>query len=504
MVFSSTVFLFLFLPLVVLIYYNPFVKSRRFRNYFLLLASLGFYAWGEPVFVWLMVLSIVVGWYIGLRIERADTAAGKRRALTIGVVFHVGLLFVFKYLTFVASQLGLLLHHDFSVISITLPIGISFFTFQLLSYLFDIYYGKARAQRSVLAVGLYIALFPQLIAGPIVRYDLIAEQIAHRRENMTDFAAGMMRFIYGLGKKVLIANYVAQVADDIFDSGVPLSTATAWLGVLAYTLQIYFDFSGYSDMAIGLGRMFGFRFAENFNYPYISRSATEFWRRWHISLGSWFRDYVYIPLGGNRVSKLRWIGNLFVVWALTGIWHGANWTFLCWGLFYFVLLLVEKLTHFPEKLGPLAHAYALLAIMCGWTLFRAKDLASAGQYLGVTLGGVGTQKGKRHPTLGNNVTVGSGAKILGSFEVGDNCSVAANAVLLRPLEENTTAVGIPARPVKKDGVALPKKQKMIIGEDDQRILEQIDALRKELQELREESANLRKELEAVRAGQEKA
>lgn len=386
MVFSSTVFLFLFLPLVVLIYYNPFVKSRRFRNYFLLLASLGFYAWGEPVFVWLMVLSIVVGWYIGLRIERADTAAGKRRALTIGVVFHVGLLFVFKYLTFVASQLGLLLHRDFSVISITLPIGISFFTFQLLSYLFDIYYGKARAQRSVLAVGLYIALFPQLIAGPIVRYDLIAEQIAHRRENMTDFAAGMMRFIYGLGKKVLIANYVAQVADDIFDSGVPLSTATAWLGVLAYTLQIYFDFSGYSDMAIGLGRMFGFRFAENFNYPYISRSATEFWRRWHISLGSWFRDYVYIPLGGNRVSKLRWVGNLFVVWALTGIWHGANWTFLCWGLFYFVLLLVEKLTHFPEKIGPLAHAYALLVIMCGWTLFRSKDLASAWQYLAAMFG----------------------------------------------------------------------------------------------------------------------
>lgn len=386
MVFSSTVFLFLFLPIVVLIYYNPFFKSRRFRNCFLLIASLAFYAWGEPVFVWLMILSIIVGWYVGLRIERAETKKGRRRALTIGVCFHVGLLFVFKYLTFVASQLGLLLQRDFSVISITLPIGISFFTFQLLSYLFDIYYGKARAQRSVMAVGLYISLFPQLIAGPIVRYDLIAEQIENRRETMADFAAGMMRFSYGLGKKVLIANYVAQVADDIFDSGVPLSTATAWLGVLAYTLQIYFDFSGYSDMAIGLGRMFGFRFAENFNYPYISRSATEFWRRWHISLGSWFRDYVYIPMGGNRVSKLHWIGNLFVVWALTGIWHGANWTFLCWGLFYFVLLLAEKLTHFPEKLGPLAHGYALLAIMCGWALFRSKDLAAAGHYLAAMFG----------------------------------------------------------------------------------------------------------------------
>lgn len=386
MVFSSTVFLFLFLPIVVLIYYNPFFKSRRFRNYFLLIASLAFYAWGEPVFVWLMILSIIVGWYVGLRIERAETKKGRRRALTAGVCFHVGLLFVFKYLTFVASQLGLLLQRDFSIISITLPIGISFFTFQLLSYLFDIYYGKARAQRSVMAVGLYISLFPQLIAGPIVRYDLIAEQIENRRETMADFAAGMMRFSYGLGKKVLIANYVAQVADDIFDSGVPLSTATAWLGVLAYTLQIYFDFSGYSDMAIGLGRMFGFRFAENFNYPYISRSATEFWRRWHISLGSWFRDYVYIPMGGNRVSKPHWIVNLFVVWALTGIWHGANWTFLCWGLFYFVLLLAEKLTHFPEKLGPLAHVYALLAIMCGWALFRSKDLAAAGHYLAAMFG----------------------------------------------------------------------------------------------------------------------
>ena len=386
MVFSSTVFLFLFLPLVVLVYYNPFIKSRRFRNYCLLGFSLLFYALGELVFTPLLILSIIVGWYIGLCIEKADTLATRRRALIIGVTFHVGLLFVFKYLTFIASQFGLLLHRDFSEFSIILPLGISFFTFQLLSYLFDIYYGKAHAQRNVMAVGLYIALFPQLIAGPIVRYDLIARQIAYRRETIQDFSAGMMRFIYGLGKKVLIANYVAQVADNTFSGGVALSTATAWLGALAYTLQIYFDFSGYSDMAIGLGRMFGFRFAENFNYPYISRSATEFWQRWHISLGLWFRDYVYIPLGGNRVSKWHWIGNLFIVWFLTGIWHGANWTFLCWGLFYFVLLVVEKLTGFHKRLGFFSHIYALIAIICGWTIFRAEDLNKAGGYLSAMFG----------------------------------------------------------------------------------------------------------------------
>lgn len=388
LVFSSTVFLFLFLPLVLVIYYQPWFTSRNFRNRFLLLASLLFYAWGEPVFVVLMVFSIVVGWFVGLHVgaSAGSDKVRRKRWLIAGVAFHVGLLFVFKYLTFAAQQVGLLLGTDTSVIHIALPVGISFFTFQLLSYLFDIYYGKAEAQRSVLNVGLYIALFPQLIAGPIVRYDTIEQQIEHRKEKLADFADGMMRFIYGLGKKVLIANYIAQIADNIFDVGVPLSVTTAWLGALAYTLQIYFDFSGYSDMAIGLGKMFGFRFPENFNYPYISRSATEFWRRWHISLGSWFRDYVYIPLGGNRVTRTRWIWNLFVVWALTGIWHGANWTFLLWGLWYFVLLLIEKLTKFPDKLGPLAHVYALLVIVLGWTAFRSPDLVHATSYLGMMFG----------------------------------------------------------------------------------------------------------------------
>ena len=391
MVFSSTIFLFVFLPLVLAIYYQPRLRSRTFRNRFLLFMSLVFYAWGEPIFVFLMILSILVGWFVGLHVGEMDRRpkALRRRWLVCGVTFHVGLLFVFKYLTFVAHEAGLLLHADFSAIHIALPIGISFFTFQLLSYLFDIYYGKSQAQRSVLNVGLYIALFPQLIAGPIVRYNDIETQIEHRKESLQNFTDGMMRFIYGLGKKVLIADYMALIADDVFGlkgTGVPLSVTTAWIGAAAYTFQIYFDFSGYSDMAIGLGKMFGFHFPANFNYPYIARSATEFWRRWHISLGSWFRDYVYIPLGGNRVTRRRWVWNLFVVWALTGIWHGANWTFLCWGLLYFVLLLIEKLTKFHEKLGPLAHVYAMVAVTLGWTIFRSPDLHFARQYIGMMFG----------------------------------------------------------------------------------------------------------------------
>ena len=385
MVFSSTIFLFLFLPLTVLIYYNPIWKGRKFRNMFLLLASLFFYAWGEPLFVFLMILSIVVGWFAGRKIEAAP-ATGKKRILVWAASLHIGVLIVFKYLTFLAGELGLLLHKDFSWIHIALPIGISFFTFQLLSYLFDIYYGKAKAQQSVWNVGLYIALFPQLIAGPIVRYDTIEEQIMHRKESLPCFCDGMQRFIYGLSKKVLIADYMAQVADNIFGADVTLSVATAWLGALAYTLQIYFDFSGYSDMAIGLGKMFGFTFPENFNYPYIAKSATEFWRRWHMSLGTWFRDYVYFPLGGNRCTKPRWVLNLFIVWALTGIWHGANWTFLCWGLFYFLLLLIERLTGFTEKLGFLAHVYSLVAIIIGWTIFRADTLADGVHYISMMLG----------------------------------------------------------------------------------------------------------------------
>ena len=386
MVFSSTVFLFLFLPLTILIYYNPVWRGRRFRNYFLLLASLLFYAYGEPLFVFLMLLAIGAGWFIGLKIGQSEERAQQKCWLVLGCTGLVSMLFIFKYLTFCCQQVGMLLHKDMSSIDIALPIGISFFTFQLLSYLFDIYYGKAQPQKNVFNTGLYIALFPQLIAGPIVRYDLIDKQIMGRRESIDDIAEGMLRFIYGLGKKVLIADYMAQVADNIFDAGAPMSVGTAWLGAAAYTLQIYFDFSGYSDMAIGLGRIFGFRVPENFNYPYIARSVTDFWRRWHISLSSWFRDYVYIPLGGNRCSRRRWLWNLFVVWALTGIWHGANWTFLCWGLWYFLLLIFEKQTGFAEKIGRFSHVYALLAIIFGWVIFRSANIGQAVSYIGMMLG----------------------------------------------------------------------------------------------------------------------
>lgn len=373
--------------MVLLVYYNPIFTSRNFRNNFLLLASLIFYAWGEPIFVFLMMLSIIVGWFAGLKIERAKTPLAKKRTLILAVSFHVFILFIFKYLTFISSQLGLLLNQDFSFIRIALPIGISFFTFQLLSYLFDVYYGKAAAQDNFLHLGLYIALFPQLIAGPIVRYETIEDQILNRKENLRGFSDGMICFIYGLGKKILIANYMAQIADNIFDSGAAeLSVATAWLGAVAYTLQIYFDFSGYSDMAIGLGKMFGFQFPENFNYPYIARSATEFWRRWHMSLGTWFRDYVYIPLGGNRVSKLRWMWNMFTVWALTGIWHGANWTFLAWGLLYFVLLIFEKVTGFADKIGRLAHVYTMAMVIIGFTIFRSENITFATHYVATMFG----------------------------------------------------------------------------------------------------------------------
>ena len=384
MVFSSTVFLFIYLPVVLVIYYNPMIKSRNFKNNFLLFASLAFYAWGEPLFVFMMLISIILTWYLGLKIQQHHS----KTVLTAGICIHVLILFLFKYLTFLAGEVGLLLHVDTSFINISLPIGISFFTFQLMSYLFDIYWGNAKAQDNLLYMGLYVSLFPQLIAGPIVRYKSIAEQILHRKESLDNVLCGMERFIYGLGKKVLISNYMAQIADNIFDylSNTSQSVMTVWLGAITYTLQIYFDLSGYSDMAIGLGKMFGFTFDENFNYPYISKSITEFWRRWHISLSSWFRDYVYIPLGGNRVKKTRWIWNLFIVWLLTGIWHGANWTFIAWGLFYFIFLIIEKKFEFINKIGVLAHVYTMVVVIVAWVIFRSKNIVVAVKYIGNMFG----------------------------------------------------------------------------------------------------------------------
>ncbi len=386
MVFSSTVFLFIFLPVVLALYYNPFIKKRGYRNVVLLLASLVFYGWGEPVFLFVMLLSIVFNWAVGLAVDGAKDKRVRKGWLTLSVVLNIGLMFIFKYLTFVTKNLGYLINDSSIVIEIALPIGISFFTFQIMSYVFDVYYGTAKVQKNLMYVGLYVSMFPQLIAGPIVRYETVAEEIDYRKENEKDFTEGFFRFVIGLGKKILISNYVGKIADIAFGMDGELTVMMAWLGAIAYTLQIYFDFSGYSDMAIGLGRMFGFHFLENFNYPYISSSITEFWRRWHMTLQTWFRDYVYIPMGGNRVGPKRHIYNIFMVWLLTGIWHGANWTFIVWGLMYFVLLIFEKFTGFNKKKGWYMHIYTMFFVILGWVVFRAESISGAIGYIGKMFG----------------------------------------------------------------------------------------------------------------------
>ena len=390
MLFTSLIFIVCYLPTVLILYYTVLRKNRKLQNYFLLIASLGFYAWGEPKFVLLLMLSIVVNWAFGLAVDRfrEDTVRSKL-VIFFMVVFNLSILYVFKYLMFTIANVNRLLGTDFTVSKIMLPIGISFFTFHAISYVIDIYRGKAAVQKNLFHVGLYIVFFPQLVAGPILRYSVIADQIMGRKENFEDFSQGVCRFLMGFGKKILLANNFALIADSAFATGSgDLSVSFAWLGAIAYTLQIYFDFSGYSDMAIGLGKMFGFHFPENFNYPYISKSTSEFWRRWHISLGTWFRDYVYIPLGGSRVSSnWRVVFNLFVVWALTGLWHGASWTFICWGLLYFVSISLEKITNFEEigagRLGAVIakRIYTLLLVVFGWVLFRAPSIGQALIYI---------------------------------------------------------------------------------------------------------------------------
>ena len=386
MLFSSSVFLFAFLPIVLACYYGPLRGLRRGQNIFLLAASLFFYAWGEPWFVLVMAGSIAVNYGFGLWVHAWRRQCRRTDAPVIAAVAcNLGLLFVFKYLTFTLGTLDGLLG-GIPVPVIGLPIGISFFTFQAMSYVFDVARGEAEVQRDPLYVGLYIALFPQLIAGPIVKYATVADQIEHRRETWDDFSAGCCRFIVGLGKKVLLSNQLAVVADAAWAART-LTPGMAWLGAVCYTLQIYYDFSGYSDMAIGLGKLFGFHFLENFNYPYISRSITEFWRRWHISLSSWFRDYVYIPLGGSRGARGKTVRNLFVVWLLTGIWHGANWTFVAWGLFYFLLLYLEKFRGMGNVWpGWFRWLFTALMVNFGWVLFRAPSLAEAGRFLAAMVG----------------------------------------------------------------------------------------------------------------------
>lgn len=391
MLFPSEIFLFVFLPAVLFLYYVPLRKTKTFKNIFLFLASLFFYAWGELDHVFLLLLVIGLSYLSGILIDRLR---GKKNAaklvLALMICINIGILGWFKYSTFILNQLNIHLHTHFSLPLVTLPIGISFFTFQAMSYVFDIYRKQGPVQKNPLHVGLYISLFPQLIAGPIVRYETIAAQIEDRSETWEDFSAGVARFCIGLGKKVLLSNNLALVADNAFRmisaDHYAASTATAWLGAVSYTLQIFFDFSGYSDMAIGLGQMFGFHFEENFRYPYISATISEFWRRWHISLQTWFRDYVYFPLGGSRVSTPRLVFNLFVVWSLTGIWHGASWTFAAWGLLYFVLLTFEKLTGLNKKRFWWGRIYTMFFVILGWVLFRSPTLHGAFVYLKAMFG----------------------------------------------------------------------------------------------------------------------
>lgn len=387
MLFPSEVFLFLFLPIVLCIYYGIFLKHPVGKNVFLFVASILFYAYGEPVHVFLMLFMIFTHYFFGLLIEKYKNNEFYQKLVLVGMILlDVLILGYFKYADFIIENINSLFLSHIKQIGIALPIGISFFTFQAISYVVDVYRGKGKVQMNFLNVGLYISFFPQLIAGPIVRYETVAKEIEFRKENLKDFSLGINRFIIGLGKKVLLANQFAIVADAVFNGitvdGNTNSLFLLWLGAISYTLQIFFDFAGYSDMAIGLGRMFGFHFEENFNYPYVSKSISEFWRRWHMSLQTWFRDYVYIPLGGSRViSTARLVFNIFVVWLLTGIWHGANWTFIVWGLMYFVLLIVEKFTHLPEKLGKYNHLYTLFFVMIGWVIFRSESIGLAIKYM---------------------------------------------------------------------------------------------------------------------------
>jgi alginate O-acetyltransferase complex protein AlgI len=381
MVFSSLEFMFLFLPAMLLVY---FAVPGRLKNLLLLLGSLFFYAWGEPVYIVLMIVSITINYFLAIDIDRHRGTSRSLIAVVTSVAISLLFLGFFKYADFAVGILNGVLGTDVAKPQLPLPIGISFYTFQVLSYTIDVYRGKVAAQRDFVTLAMYISLFPQLIAGPIVRYRTILPDLTNRTHSLEAFSAGARRFTVGLAKKVIIANNIGLLWKSAMETSEP-SVALAWLGVIGFSFQIYFDFSGYSDMAIGLGRMFGFTFPENFNYPYISQTVTEFWRRWHISLGQWFRDYVYIPLGGNRVSYIKWIRNIFVVWFLTGLWHGAAWNFAIWGLYFGILLYLERtfladLLHRAPRV--LRHAYVLLAVMVSWTIFELNTADQIFRYLG--------------------------------------------------------------------------------------------------------------------------
>lgn len=400
MVFSSTIFLCVYLPLVLLGYY---ICPKKERNLFLLIASLVFYAWGEPKYVFLMIFSILVNYIFGRLMDKhRENKKRLKLMLVLSVVIDIGLLSVFKYTDFIITNVNAIFGANFDLLNIALPIGISFYTFQAMSYTIDVYRNDVRVQKNLIDFGMYITMFPQLIAGPIVRYADVQDQLAERSVTTADFSEGVMRFVVGLGKKVLLANQMGAVWSDIYALGGDVSALMAWTGAIAYTFQIYFDFSGYSDMAIGLGRMFGFKFPENFRYPYQSVSITDFWRRWHITLSTWFKEYLYIPLGGNRRGLARQALNLLIVWSLTGFWHGAGWNFVMWGLYYFVILFIEKLFLLKalDKLPKFfRHVYALLLIIIGWVIFASDDVSVLLPFLGSMFGANGAVGGMDVYTL---------------------------------------------------------------------------------------------------------
>lgn len=390
MVFSSLIFLFIFLPSVLLVYY---ICPKKFRNLVLFVSSLIFYAWGEPVYITIMIFSTFFDYINGLLIEKYrqnGQLKSTKIVLINSIVINLAILFFFKYTDFFISNINLVFKTSIPMLNLALPIGISFYTFQTMSYTIDVYRGEVEAQKNIISFGAFVALFPQLVAGPIVRYKTIASQLDGRKESQEQFANGIHRFVIGLGKKVLLANNIGLVWEQISSLNIEtLSVATAWIGAIAFSFQIYFDFSGYSDMAIGLGKMFGFDFLENFNYPYVSKSIAEFWRRWHISLGTWFKEYVYFPLGGNRYGKVKQIRNLLIVWGLTGFWHGASWNFVVWGLYFAVLLIFEKLfllKYLNQLPKFISHIYTLTFVIFSWVIFAFDDFSKVVLYFKAMFG----------------------------------------------------------------------------------------------------------------------
>lgn len=388
MLFSSVTFLFYFLPIVFMIYY---IVPNKIKNYVLLLASIVFYAWGGVLYLPILIMSVFSNYLFALKIDKyKDNKEKSKRILMLSIIFNILFLGVFKYSNFIVDTINIILNLSINIPQIPLPIGISFYTFQAMSYVIDVYRKDGQVQKNIFNLLLYISMFPQLVAGPIVRYETVDNQITKREYSFDKFNLGLERLIKGLFKKVIISNTVGELATIIYElSPMEMSITTAWIGAIAYTLQIYFDFSGYSDMAIGLGKMLGFNYLENFNYPYVAKSVSEFWRRWHISLGSWFRDYLYIPLGGNRCSTAKIYRNLIIVWLVTGIWHGASWNFIIWGMYFGLFIILERL--FLQKLLDklpkiIQHIYLMIIVIIGWVIFSQPNLTSVIEYLKIMLG----------------------------------------------------------------------------------------------------------------------